>query len=144
MHLHLSVLPFIASLPFVCLCFTTSGIWLESLASQLQDCRCLKNTPKSFETKLLKWDFILKPKFGKPIMMLLMLRLVTKNVLIWHVSSSDLWLLLDTIAEKTNFNLGSGCGSVGRPVSSDTRGLRFESSHWQNFILRAFIYCQLY
>ena len=24
-----------------------------------------------------------------------------------------------------------GCGSVGRAVDSDTRGLRFESSHWQ-------------
>ena len=26
--------------------------------------------------------------------------------------------------------LGIGCGSVGRAVASDTRGLRFESSHW--------------
>ena len=25
---------------------------------------------------------------------------------------------------------GSGCGSVGRAVASDTRGLQFESSHW--------------
>ena len=31
-------------------------------------------------------------------------------------------------------NLGSGCGSVGRGVASDTRGPRFESSHWQIFI----------
>ena len=30
--------------------------------------------------------------------------------------------------------LGSGCGSVGRAVISDTRGLRFESRHWQIFI----------
>ena len=29
---------------------------------------------------------------------------------------------------------GSGCVSVGRAVASDTRGPRFESSHWQNFI----------
>ena len=29
---------------------------------------------------------------------------------------------------------GSGCGSVGRVVASDTRGLRFESSHQQKFI----------
>ena len=28
----------------------------------------------------------------------------------------------------------SGCGSVGRAVTSDTRGPRFESSHWQKFI----------
>ena len=35
----------------------------------------------------------------------------------------------------SNFGvLGSGCGSVGRAVASDTRGLRFESSHRQNFI----------
>ena len=26
---------------------------------------------------------------------------------------------------------GSGCGSVGRVVTSDTRGPRIESSHWQ-------------
>ena len=30
--------------------------------------------------------------------------------------------------------MGSGCGSVGRAVASDTRGLRFKSSHWQKFI----------
>ena len=28
--------------------------------------------------------------------------------------------------------LGIGCGSVGRAVDSNTRGPRFESSHWQN------------
>ena len=30
--------------------------------------------------------------------------------------------------------VGSGCGSVGRAVASDTRGPRFESSHRQKFI----------
>ena len=29
---------------------------------------------------------------------------------------------------------GSGWGSVGRAVASDTRGLQFESSHWQNLL----------
>ena len=29
--------------------------------------------------------------------------------------------------------LGSGCGSVGRAVNSNTRGPRFDSSHGQNF-----------
>ena len=29
---------------------------------------------------------------------------------------------------------GSGCASVGRAVASDTRGLRFQSSHWRTFI----------
>ena len=38
---------------------------------------------------------------------------------------------------------GSGCGSVGRAVASDTRGPWFESSHWQKFILNI-VYCQLY
>ena len=28
---------------------------------------------------------------------------------------------------------GSGCGSVGRVVTSDTRDPRFESSHWRTF-----------
>ena len=28
---------------------------------------------------------------------------------------------------------GSGCGSVGKPVASDTRGPRFESCHWRSF-----------
>ena len=30
--------------------------------------------------------------------------------------------------------VGSGCGSVGRAVASDSRGLRFKSSHRQKFI----------
>ena len=38
--------------------------------------------------------------------------------------------------------IGSGDGSVGRSVLSASRGLQFESSHWQKFILN--IYCQLY
>ena len=28
--------------------------------------------------------------------------------------------------------LGSGCGSVGRAVTCNIRGPRFNSSHWQN------------
>ena len=31
--------------------------------------------------------------------------------------------------------MGSGCGSVGRPVNSDTRGPRFESNHLHNIQL---------
>ena len=34
-----------------------------------------------------------------------------------------------------NFRIeGSGCGSVGRAVASNTKGLQFESSHRQKFI----------
>ena len=35
---------------------------------------------------------------------------------------------------KLTYRFGSGCGSVGRAVASDARGLRFESSHRQTFI----------
>ena len=35
---------------------------------------------------------------------------------------------------KNQMQLGSGCGSVGRAVASNTTGPRFESSHWQKFI----------
>ena len=46
-------------------------------------------------------------------------------------------------AEETNKeNFGSGCGSVGRAVASNSRGPRFKSSHQQTFILNT--YCQLY
>ena len=31
-------------------------------------------------------------------------------------------------------NDGSGCDSVGKAVASNTRGLRFKSSHWQNLL----------
>ena len=39
--------------------------------------------------------------------------------------------------------LGSGCGSVGRAVASDTRGPRFKSSHW-HILYGTFVYCQPY
>ena len=35
---------------------------------------------------------------------------------------------------------GSGCGSVGRAVASDTRGPQFESSHWQTFISDIYLF----
>ena len=40
-----------------------------------------------------------------------------------------LWAFAKAIYKKRN--KGSGCGSVGKVVASDTRGLRFEYSHWQ-------------
>ena len=30
---------------------------------------------------------------------------------------------------------GNGCGAVGRAVASDNRDPRFESSHWQFYLL---------
>ena len=38
---------------------------------------------------------------------------------------------------------GSNCGSVGRAVTSNTRGTQFESSH-QQILHWTFCYCQLY
>ena len=38
--------------------------------------------------------------------------------------------------------VGSGCGSVGRAVVSNSRGPQLESNHQQKFIPN--IYCQLY
>ena len=38
---------------------------------------------------------------------------------------------------------GSGCGSVGWAVTSDTRGPRFESSQWQ-ILNWTFVYCEQY
>ena len=35
-------------------------------------------------------------------------------------------------------NKGSGCGSVGIAVASDTIGPRFEFSHWQKFVFNKF------
>ena len=37
-------------------------------------------------------------------------------------------------ATETMRPMGSGCGSVGRAVASDTRCRWFKSSHWQKFI----------
>ena len=38
---------------------------------------------------------------------------------------------------------GSGCGSVGRVVTSKTRSPQFKSSHQQN-LYSTFVFCQLY
>ena len=36
--------------------------------------------------------------------------------------------------------MGSDCRSVGRAVTSDARGPRFKSSHWQNFIIDIYLF----
>ena len=48
------------------------------------------------------------------------------------ISSAKAWQLM--LAKNYSGDSGSGCGSVGRAVASDTRGPRFESSHWQTGI----------
>ena len=50
----------------------------------------------------------------------------------WYFPLS--WCYLDkgyVVAKKVSW--GSGCGSVGKAVDSDTRGPRFESRHFQSF-----------
>ena len=38
-------------------------------------------------------------------------------------------------------NLGSGCGSVGRAIASDSRGPQFKSSQQQKTILNIMVNC---
>ena len=54
-----------------------------------------------------------------------------------HFSKSD-----HTVAILKKTKMGSGCGSVGREVVSNTRGLRFESCHWP-LIIKFLILIQL-
>ena len=51
----------------------------------------------------------------------------------------SLWILAKGFS---NFilKLGSGCGSVGRVVGSDTRGPQFESSRSQNYLVNIFTF----
>ena len=60
----------------------------------------------------------------------------------WQVSFFEL------IHDSNKFlgHWGSGCGSVGKAVASDTTGPRFESSHWQKFIyiLNIFLLSTMY
>ena len=51
-------------------------------------------------------------------------------------------LLIDTMLNHNEWSLGSGCGSVGRAVASDSRGPRFESHHRQkNYIEHFTVNC---
>ena len=45
---------------------------------------------------------------------------------------------LKTETEATLRRTGQWCGSVGRAVASDSRGPRFESSHWKKCIFNIF------
>ena len=55
----------------------------------------------------------------------------------------------DKVRKRQRHREGSGCGSVGRAVASDTRGPRFESSHRQNIYIEhisisILVFCQLH
>ena len=57
-----------------------------------------------------------------------------KNIILrCDVYSGKRRLLSMRFYQVTMGYMGSGCGSVGRAVASNTRGPRFESSHWQSF-----------
>ena len=45
-----------------------------------------------------------------------------------------LWVIICPSELESVETAGSGGGSVGRAVTSDTRDPRFESQQWQNFI----------
>ena len=47
--------------------------------------------------------------------------------------------LFRELTSQTNYIRGSGCGSVGRAVASNSRGQRVESSHWQKFMFNIFL-----
>ena len=54
---------------------------------------------------------------------------------LWRHPEIDLYTedtKMNQFIHQTVNNKGSGCGSVSRAVASDTRGLWFKSSHWQN------------
>ena len=53
---------------------------------------------------------------------------------------SGIWPDLVTLLLSREFAI-LGSGLVGRPVASDTRGPRFESSHWQNLLWTFTVNC---
>ena len=65
--------------------------------------------------------------------------ILDKLLSIWGHNSDHIIIFNDTLRVKhKHTTVGSGFGSVGRAVASDTRDPRFESSHWQ------IIYYQVY
>ena len=63
--------------------------------------------------------------------------LVAPNLTQWQVSRFMFWppRTTDKINHETSSRTkGSGCGTVGRAVATDTRDPRFESQHQQKFI----------
>ena len=64
---------------------------------------------------------------------------VFKSQLLSSLALMNLLILFDLKTVK----VGSGCGSIGRAVASDTRGPQFKSSHRQKFILNI-VYYELY
>ena len=57
---------------------------------------------------------------------------------LWQEGIFSSLLLPTKCMSLKNFTPGSGCGSVGRAVASNTRGPRFESSHQQIYIEHLF------
>ena len=92
------------------------------------------NCPISLTTKTVSLNYLLSSS--------------EKGVSLWSHPFSKVSLLSQSLFSSPNktsraeeigknvFDLGSGCGSVGRAVASNSRDPRFESSLWQNVIDR--------
>ena len=61
----------------------------------------------------------------------------THNRTVSYSNPAVIYIVIFANIKSTN---SSGCGLVGRAVASNTRGSRFESSHWQKFIYILNIY----
>ena len=61
----------------------------------------------------------------------------SRPLFLWHILLVRKTKILEIKYVKSE---GSGCGSVVRAVACTSRGLGFESSHWQIFTLK--VYCR--
>ena len=83
--------------------------------------------------------FLVAQRIGLPIVLFIPTSTPAMMIQRLKVSLSEVWgheagLLQDCIRTKLLTPWGSGCGSVGRVVASDTRDPRIKSRHQQNFI----------
>ena len=114
---------------------TRSNFWRERFSA---NCVTTQIPSRTFRYKSNNWLSEIKT----------FRRFIRKILLQGFIGSAYLYLgtfYAETINEFLHFPLkkkagGSGCGSVGRAVASDTRGPRFESSHRQKFINTEHLY----
>ena len=127
-------------LPSIC-AFSNNWILMNLLPKQ----SCRENT-----TSLTMLSFATKDSVRERVQFANSCFMQTQSISWWsglgcqqHESSYQLEKEQQILFIKQGAAWGSGCGSVGRAVASDTRGPWFESSHRQKFIYRTFVYCQL-
>ena len=130
---------------------TASGLMRAKVPSKILSASSSRRSP--FEVELIFWSESLQILFDFQINGHLAPK--TNLLVIKHMSLKTIYTnFYDTSWSGANsmsafsptltFAIiwGSGCGSVGRAVASDSRGLWFESSHRQKFMLN--IYWKLY